>query len=348
MKIERDPRPVAEVLAAEGVFRAVSLKHVASLLYTYRCNIACRHCLFNCGPRQPDVRVSHEDGIEFLHQLHATDRVIHIAGGEALIYYDEVLALCRAANEKGVAPHFIETNGKLFESDTQTAECLGELREAGVTGLYLSTDPYHQASVPSANRERAERIAMAVFGRENVTVTGLSVEQLDELGRIGRSPDRVAEQVRKSPPRMVGRAAESLARYLPERPIEELVDDPIWHGTAGTESCATEFDPETMWEIHLDPYGNVQTCCGIVVGNVHETSLPDLVARGFHTGNDLVRRVFERGPYGLLELATEKGFEARPKYVQKCHLCWEVRKFLREFYPDSFGPAEVHEYPARA
>jgi len=32
----RDLRPVAQVLAAEGVARAIQLKHVASVLYTYR------------------------------------------------------------------------------------------------------------------------------------------------------------------------------------------------------------------------------------------------------------------------------------------------------------------------
>ena len=108
----RDPRPANEVVAVEGVTKAIGLKHVASVLYTYRCTLACKHCLFYCGPRQPDVHVSLADGLEFLRQLHAIDRVIHIAGGEASMYPEEMLELCQAANAEGVAPHFIETNGK--------------------------------------------------------------------------------------------------------------------------------------------------------------------------------------------------------------------------------------------
>ena len=39
--------PVDEVIDKVGVARAIGLKHVASLLFTYRCTIACKHCLFN-------------------------------------------------------------------------------------------------------------------------------------------------------------------------------------------------------------------------------------------------------------------------------------------------------------
>ena len=46
------------------------------------------------------------------------------------------------------------------------------------------------------------------------------------------------------------------------------------------------------------------------------------------------------------ELAVEKGFRPRSGYAQKCHLCWEVRKFLRPLLPDALGPAEIYEPPA--
>ncbi|MDP6504791.1 MAG: radical SAM protein, partial [Planctomycetota bacterium] len=279
---ERDPRPVDEVIESEGVARAIGLKYVASLLYTYRCNLACKHCLFNCGPHQPEVYASHEDGLEFLRQLHATDRAIHIAGGEALLHYDEVLKLCRAANEEGVAPHFIESNAKWCEDDSITRHRLTELKEAGVKGMLFSADPYHQIFFSPSNRARAFQIAEEVFGRENIAASDLSLVELHKLKQIGRQQVLLSDYVRKHQPRMVGRAGNHLARFLPDRSLADLTDDSLWHGAHSGENCAREFDPETMWEIHIDPYGNIQTCCGIIVGNAHETPLPELMAKGFH------------------------------------------------------------------
>ena len=53
--------------------------------------------------------------------------------------------------------------------------------------------------------------------------------------------------------------------------------------------------------------------------------------------------VHEEGPYAYLELAKQHGYVPAEGYAQKCHLCWETRKFLRPLYPETFGPAEVYE-----
>jgi len=100
-----------------------------------------------------------------------------------------------------------------------------------------------------------------------------------------------------------------------------------------------------MWEIHIDPYGNIQTCCGIVLGNAHRTLLPDLMKVGF-MGNEVAKIVYEEGPFGLLKLARKLGYSPRDGYPQKCNLCWEVRRFLRPHYPDILGPDEIYREPA--
>lgn len=336
--------PVDEVVARVGVARAIAIKHVASLLFTYRCTIACDHCLFHCSPARPGVRASLDDGVEFLGQLRATDRVVHIAGGEALMYFGEVLAICRAADRVGAAPHFIETNASWCVSDAVTRTRLLELRDAGVRGVLLSADPYHQRFVPPAYRERAYRLAADVFGTRNVAAPELSTEALSEFRSIARDPARLAQYARDNPPLLVGRAGEALAGAFPDRPLDDLVGDTLWHGPSpGTRGCASELDPETMWEVHIDPYGNVQTCCGIVLGSARVTPLPDLMRSGF-AACALARLAAAEGPFGLLALAEQHGYARRPEgYKQKCHLCWEVRKFLRPHYPETFGPAEVYD-----
>jgi hypothetical protein len=335
--------PVDEVISQIGVAKAIGIKHVASLLFSYRCTIACKHCLFNCSPKRPNVCVSFEDSVEFMRQLRQTDRVIHIAGGEAMMYYNEMLAICRASNEIGAAPHFFETNASWCVDDEVTRNRYEELKDAGMLGVLISADPYHQVFVPPERRLRAFQWAVKIYGRENVAAEDLSLEQLYELRRIGRDEVRLAEYSRNHPPRFVGRAGEELAHFSPERPLEDLVNDALWHGGTANESCRSEFDSDEMWEIHIDPYGNIQTCCGIIIGDAHEKPLIKWMERGFHTDSELVRMAYQRGPYAYLDLAKGYGYQPRDGYPQKCSLCWEVRKFLRPYFPETFGPAEIYE-----
>ncbi len=338
--------PVDEVIEKVGVAEAVRTKHVASLLFTYRCTIACKHCLFNCSPDQPPVRASFADGLEFLRQLRCTDRVIHIAGGEPMIYYDEMLRMWRAANEEGFPPHFFETNASWCVSDELTRSRYEELRDAGAKGVLISCDPYHLASVPPRCFQRARAIALDAFGERNVMASAPSTAELERMVQIGRSRTLIGKHTREHPPRLVGRAGRELAGFLPDRPIRDLKLDGLWHSATSEDgSCRSEFDPNEMWEIHIDPYGNIQTCCGIVLGNAHRTLLPDLMKVGF-MGNEVAKIVYEEGPFGLLKLARKLGYSPRDGYPQKCNLCWEVRRFLRPHYPDILGPDEIYREPA--
>jgi hypothetical protein len=338
-------RPVDEEIQARGLAEAVRIKHVASLLFTYRCTIACKHCLFNCSPGNPPVRTSFEDGLNFLGQLRATDRVVHIAGGEAMMYYEELLKIWRAANEEGHAPHFFETNASWCVTDDLTRRRYEELQDAGAKGVLISCDPYHLAHVPPGYFGTARRIAVEVFGQRNVIARNPSRDELERMVEVGRNEALLGEYTRKHPPRLVGRAGKDLAAFLGHRPVEDLSHDELWHeGTSGEESCRSEFDPDEMWEIHIDPYGNIQTCCGIIVGNAHRTPLPDRMGTGF-ADNEIARTVYEEGPYGLLGLAVELGYRPRNGYPQKCNFCWEIRMYLRPHFPDILGPGEVYGQP---
>jgi hypothetical protein len=336
-----DMASVDEYIAEHGVVQAIQVKRVASLLMTYRCTLACAHCLFNCGPRQPRRYHSVEHGVRYLRMLHETDRVIHIAGGEAMMEYETMLAICREASSYEAAPHFVETNATWCTNTALVRRRLRELKETGMRGLYISADPFHLAFFPVDRYLRCYEVAVELFGEENVMAPKATRQELQEMQEIGRDPERLAELVRESPPQMVGRAGEALARLLPPRPIEELGGDGLWQGEPEGMSCAREFDPDTMWEMHIDPYDNIQTCCGVIVGNGRRTPLPELMAAGFAEGNPIVAALCEEGPVGLLRMAEALGYQ-RVEYVQKCHLCWEVRRFLRPHYPEVLGPDEIY------
>ena len=340
----RDARPVRQVIDEEGVAAAIGLKHVAGVLYTYRCTLACAHCCFNCCPDRPDRYTPHGDALEHLCQMHAIDRVVHIAGGEAMMYWDALRRLCREAGRKGVAPHFIETNASFAASPGLARKRLAELRDCGVEGLLISSDPYHQAMCPPAHFSHCLEAAREVFGERNVIAGAPSKAVAVENAAIARDPARLADFTRRNPPLLSGRAGDDLYGMFQEKPLDRLVDA-MWHGGEGVAHCAQEFHPETIWEVHIDLHGNILTCCGIILGHTREISLPDLMAQGFLGRSVIVDAVYHTGPIGLLALAERHGYTPRSGYPQKCGLCWQVRRFLRPLYPDAIGPAEIYEEP---
>ncbi len=242
-------------------------------------------------------------------------------------------------------PRFFETNASWCVADELTRERYKELREAGARGVLISCDPYHLASVPPRFFQRARRIALEVFGHGNVIASAPSSAELERMARIGRSQTLLGDYTKEHPPMLVGRAGGELARFMPHRPIEDLRYDKLWHeDPSSDESCRSEFDPNEMWEIHIDPYGNIQTCCGIILADAHETPLPDLMKTGFGN-NEIARIVQEEGPFGLLRLAVKLGYDPRDGYPQKCNLCWEVRRYLRPYFPGILGPNEIYDGP---
>ena len=98
-----------------------------------------------------------------------------------------------------------------------------------------------------------------------------------------------------------------------------------------------------LWEFHLDPYGNLQTNCGVVLGNAKRTPLAEIVDPNRISANPIVRILADRGPLGLLEHAAEKGLEPRDGCGQKCEVCFHARSFLRPHYPEILCPDEVYD-----
>lgn len=335
--------PVEEVVQKAGVTAATRVKLPAALLFTYRCSISCAHCLFGCGRRTRSGVMTVDDSIEFLRQIHQLDRAVHIAGGEPFVFWNVLAEVCESAGKLGVAPHFVESNCFWAVSDSIARDRLTRLRDWGVRGMYFSADPYHMAHVPPENFIRAREIAWELLGKENVMCTDAPAQRIREFAVIGKNEEQLAEWARRSTPKIVGNAAFRLAPLLRDIPLGEL---PMQQGRgpAGGDGpgCPAAFDPRLIPEVHIDLYGNIQTNCGVIIGNARRTSVSELFARGVRAANPIVEILAADGPLGLLEHARERGCPEITHAVQKCHLCFLVRSFLRAYYPDVLGPEEVY------
>ena len=92
---------------------------------------------------------------------------------------------------------------------------------------------------------------------------------------------------------------------------------------------------------HFDLFGNYipGLCSGLAL---HYTDLGSVVTPEKYP---FLHILFQRGVSGLFELASnEYGFKPSTGFISKCHLCYEIRRYLvidkgikaREFQPNDF------------
>ena len=302
---------------------------MVGMLVTYRCDTACRHCYINCRPgRSGALELDLAERLLCqVKELGLGGDSIHLGGGEAFLYFDRVVAIVEIATRLDMTPvAWVETNCFWAVSERAVRDRLTELQEAGVGRIWLSTDPYHQEHVPLENVKRAHRLGVEIFGEEGVMVHNSQYFETPEAWA------EVASYAAAFPPMLMGRAYQHLRQHLPRRPLAEL---------AG-EQCADEVDPAKMREVHVNPDGSLMAsnCSGVIVGDARRSSLMAVVGSGDWRENEILRRLADRGPAGLLEMVPD--FQPKETYAQKCELCWEVRSHLAEAYPDTLAPAECY------
>ena len=306
------------------------------LMLTYRCSAACRHCLVMAAPEQDAALVTIEDAVRYAEEYHQLGRNVMIAGGEALLFFDYVLEMCRAINSRGIPVDFIESNGSWCSSDERVTEGLTQLRDAGVEGMYFSVDAYHQEFVRAERVCRGVRIAIELFGDDRVAAPRVTDQEARDLEGLARDPERLAAYSRGRRLYLLGRAADELAQFRPVVPLSELAE----------QDCGRELDIDALHEIQVDPFGFVRpdVCPGVNLGNGLDTSLTELVRTQRVRETPLLNALAESGPASLLPLAREHGFCPEAGYADKCTLCFEIRRHLVDRMPAEFGPPHLYRH----
>ena len=306
------------------------------LMITYRCSAACRHCLVMAAPSQDATLMSVEDAVRYALEYHQLGRRVMIAGGEALLFFEHVLDMCRAIRNEGVPIDFIESNASWCTSDERVTEGLMLLKDAGVEGMYFSLDAYHQEFIRAERVCRGIRIARELFGDHRVLAPRLTNEQAEALERVVHDPARLAEYVDARRLYLLGRAADELTQFCEPIPRDQLEK----------QSCRRELDIDELHEIQVDPFGFVRPdlCPGVNLGDGRDASLVELVQTRRVRSTPLLSGLAEAGPASLLPLARKRGFCPRPAYAGKCALCFDIRRHLVDHMPAEFGPPHLYRH----
>lgn len=308
------------------------------LILTWRCTNACRHCLYRCGPRQPDTWMAPEVLDRTLEALGREPGFsgLHLAGGEPMLDPERTLAAVRACVRHRVPLDYLETNGAWVRDAAHARTSFARLADAGLGAVLISASLPHAEFIPPGRTRIAIEAARAVFGVGGVIVWTAGVLRLlerlpqdrpvplaESRRLLGLSPaDVLAAHPYLTPN---GRVPACLMRCVPHRPAAAF---------AGA-GCAAVLG--RTGHVHIDPAGHLFTghCPGIAPATVDD--LHPRIA-----GDSAFAILWREGPCGLL--ARAPGFRPDPRgYASACDLCWQVRRHLvrQGGFPD-LRPAEAY------
>jgi hypothetical protein len=273
---------------------------------SYRCTHQCDHCFVHSGPGAPgtftldQLRRALAEAVRI-----GTVERVYYEGGEPFLYYPLLLEGLRAARASGFEVGVV-TNAYWAETEEDAEIWLRPLAEIGVADLSVSDDALHHGEGDESPARRALRAA------ERLGIPGMAI--------CTPAPEQGAGV------RFRGRAADKLTSGLPLRSWREFVE------------CPDE-DFADPGRVHLDAYGNVHLCQGILMGNMWRTPLSELVSAYDPHEHPVVGPLHRGGPAAL---AIEHGLEPEPEYVSACHLCYRIRERLLDRFPDELGPSQVY------
>ena len=305
------------------------------IMLSYRCQCACKHCVYACGPRWSEWMTEEqlEDLLEGLVKTWENPRGVHLAGGEAFLNFDLLLFGVRKCVEKGIPIEYVETNAGWWVDEKSGREKLLLLKEAGLRSILISVSPFHAETIPFKRTLAVIQAAQEIFGREEVII--YMPQFLHLIARFGEErPVPLSRWIEEYGPEQAGRIFWEGYALIPGGRagvrLSSLAPYRYPWDYFSSQNCRQEI--LLSRHAHFDPYGHYIPlfCGGLSLGKVR--NLSSFVAQFDYRKSTILKILVEKGPYGLALWAQEKyGFSPDPLgYVGKCHLCVMVRKFLVE------------------
>ncbi len=320
-------------------------------LLTYNCPGHCAHCSYSAGPGRGG-RLSVAEVEESLRQVadHPLEWVA-LLGGEPFIYMDDLVEMVRLVRQLTSARPEVFTNAYWAYDDDEARRRLSALKDAGLDYILFSVDGFHAPFFGVARAALGIRIAKEL-GFDEIVVDNQWVGSPDldipinantrmMMEHLADMVDLDGVTVQASITHPVGRGAEALPEMM-----ERAGMMPKGLCEAGGLCVAPYYLAEDLrapYAVEIHPDGEVNLCAGISLGNIHERPLGEILESYDYSRHPIIKVLAEEGPTGLLPIAEEAGYEPLRGYLNRCHLCYEVRRFLYPRYPEYLKPVAIYE-----
>jgi MoaA/NifB/PqqE/SkfB family radical SAM enzyme len=285
------------------------------ILLTYQCTCECDHCFVWGSPRQTGTLTFAQIEQILAQAKEAGVESIYFEGGEPFLYYAVLVQAVRKAANMDFAVGIV-TNAYWANSVADAEQWLrpfcGRLAD-----LTVSSDLFH------CSESMGERPQNALVAAKwlNIPTGMITIAQ----------PEEEANETR-------GQLQEAGAVMYRGRAAEKLVGKATFHPWDSFDRCPHE-DLREPGRIHLDPFGNLHICQGIVSGNLFEKPLKQICDEYDAEAHPICGPLLEGGPAAL---AREHNILHSLYYADACHMCYEVRQTLRARFPETLCPDQMY------
>jgi hypothetical protein len=214
----------------------------------------------------------------------------------------------------------IVTNTYWATSVDDAVEWLRPIAQVGISDLSLSSDLFHGEAMMTQAAHNGREAALRLGLPEGV----IAIEAPE--GCAAYAQDGKGEPITGGPVRFRGRAVSKLTEGVPRQPWTEFTE------------CPDE-DFSDPGRVHVDAFGHVHTCQGLLMGNLWQQPLGELVANYDPEAHPIIGPLLEGGPVAL---AKRYHLHHDDAYIDACHLCYVARDQLRGQYPEFLAPATVY------
>jgi hypothetical protein len=287
-------------------------------LLTYQCILECDHCFVWGSPRQTGVMTI--DQVQgYLRQARDLKSVdwVYFEGGEPFLYYPVLMRGVQLATSMGFHVGIV-TNAYWATTKKDAFTWLKPFADM-VADLSISCDQYHGCDEMNSNAH----LALAAAEDLAIPVGLIKISQPENLhseNSQGQLPTGESGVMFR------GRAACELSNQVSHKP---------W---AKFDSCQNE-ELRSPGRVHVDPFGNIHICQGIVIGNLSEKPLKQVCEDYKPESHPIVGPLLAKGPAGLVK---QYDLPHHRTYADACHLCYEARLELRERFPEILTPQNMY------
>ncbi len=298
---------------------------------TEKCISRCLHCQGEHSPEKEGV-MEVEDGITYLEETTSVTKLdsFMIFGGEPMLYPERTIKLFQKANELSIPEIELITNGFWGKDRNQAQSLATQLKDSGVNEVLISVDAFHLPYIPLDYPRNAalaslaagiERVRWNVAVLESETALNQFDRQTSEIMRV-LAPLDLEINVNKVWPQ--GRARRNLSEFFPKQSLEGRC--PEAETALVNPTCVT-----------IDSRGWASICWSLSIGNAKKERLSRMLVNYQWKSHPLIQTLVTNGPKGLIEVPEAGGFQFQEeRYIDKCHLCMDIRKFLKPKYPEMF------------
>jgi len=257
-----------------------------------------------------------------------------IFGGEPMLYPKRAIAIFNKASQFTIPKINMITNG-IWGKNKATAEKIArKLKAAGVNDLNISVDAFHLQFIP-LEYPRNAALASIKAGIEDIKWNVALIESINATNKYDKKTAQILRTLQpigidantfKIVP--AGRAIQNLRQYLTPTALYGPCKEEPLEGNTLT-------NPES---ICMEPSGSANICWNLPIGNAKSIPLRHLITEYDWRRDPITRILVEEGPTGLLKLPEARDYQFQEdKYINKCHLCTEIRKTLKLHYPNAYS-----------